>query len=336
MAEFKCPTQVVRTLKTEGVTNVPSIQAVLNLYNKFCSTGTVLDLPRSGRPKISTEESTDQIEQILEEEPRSTLTQISAATGVSRSTIQRRIKSELGLKPYKIQILQELCDDDYDMRVELAQTLIPMLQDPALQNLIFFSDEANFHLSGRVHKQNCRIWGYEKPTQFETEPLHSPKLTAWCMVSSNCVIGPYFFEDQTVTGKNYLNMLENYLHPILVKKRIVRRIIFQQDGAPAHYDLDVRSWLNKKFPGKWIGRRGPIEWAPRSPDLTPLDFFLWGYVKQRVYSTPVPNMSELKSRITESIQLIEPDILQSVFQNLEKRLHLVIENNGKHIEHLLK
>lgn len=50
-------------------------------------------------------------------------------------------------------------------------------------------------------------------------------------------------------------------------------LFFQQDGAPPHYAMPVRNWLNERFPGKWIGRRGAIEWPPRSPDLTPLDFF---------------------------------------------------------------
>ena len=58
---------------------------------------------------------------------------------------------------------------------------------------------------------------------------------------------------------------------------------FQQDGAPAHYGLIVRNWLDSKLPGRWIGRRGPIEWPARSTDLTPLDFYIWGYLKQKVY-----------------------------------------------------
>uniref|UniRef100_A0AAX7UMF9 Uncharacterized protein n=1 Tax=Astatotilapia calliptera TaxID=8154 RepID=A0AAX7UMF9_ASTCA len=49
---------------------------------------------------------------------------------------------------------------------------------------------------------------------------------------------------------------------------------FQQDGAPPHYGCQVRAFLDEQFPGKWIGRRGPVEWPPRSPDLTPLDFYL--------------------------------------------------------------
>ena len=47
-----------------------------------------------------------------------------------------------------------------------------------------------------------------------------------------------------------------------------------QDGAPPHYANPVKIWLNDKFAGKWLGRRGAIDWPARSPDLTPADFFL--------------------------------------------------------------
>ena len=38
------------------------------------------------------------------------------------------------------------------------------------------------------------------------------------------------------------------------------------------YGIYVRRWLGRQFTGHWIGRRGPVEWPPRSPDLKPLDF----------------------------------------------------------------
>ena len=67
--------------------------------------------------------------------------------------------------------------------------------------------------------------------------------------------------------------------------------IFQQDGAPPHYNFDVRAHLNAILPGRWIGRASHndsplLPWPPRSPDLNPCDFFLWGYIKDRVYVPP--------------------------------------------------
>lgn len=80
-------------------------------------------------------------------------------------------------------------------------------------------------------------------------------------------------------------MLENYAFPQFeqIEQESNLKIVFQQDGAPPHFALRVRERLNEKFPGQWIGRGGPILWPPRSPDLSPLDFFLWGYVKDTVY-----------------------------------------------------
>ena len=55
-------------------------------------------------------------------------------------------------------------------------------------------------------------------------------------------------------------------------------------------------FLDATFANRWIGRDGPTPWPPRSPDITPVDFFLWGYVKNKVFSTPVPDITNLKAR----------------------------------------
>jgi hypothetical protein len=74
-------------------------------------------------------------------------------------------------------------------------------------------------------------------------------------------------------------MLQQFLIPQLDKDDQEGRIHFQQDGASPHYLEEVRKYLNTRFPGRRIGGAGPIAWPPHSPDLTSLDFFLWGIVK---------------------------------------------------------
>ncbi|XP_063898861.1 probable RNA-directed DNA polymerase from transposon X-element [Helicoverpa armigera] len=83
-----------------------------------------------------------------------------------------------------------------------------------------------------------------------------------------------------------------------------RAHVMQQDGAPAHYHRAVRSYLDATYPNYWIGRGGPIAWPPRSPDPTPLDFYLWGRVKDLVYGhsgNNIRNVDELKTRILEAL-----------------------------------
>ena len=101
-------------------------------------------------------------------------------------------------------------------------------------------------------------------------------------------------------------MLQEFLIPQLDEDDQEGRIHFHQDGAPPHYLREVREYLNTRFPGRWIGRAAPLAWPPRSPDLTPLDFFLWGFVKDRVFVPPLPaNAVELRNNIKISERLIK-------------------------------
>jgi len=143
--------------------------------------------------------------------------------------------------------------------------------------------------------------------------MKSPKINVWCAMSKHRLIGPFFFQEDTVFAKNYLEMLQGFFIPEIRKLHKVRSAVFQQDGAPAHFSLDVRHYLNNQFPDRWIGRGGPIRWAPRSPDLTPLDFYLWGHLKNNVYKSPIKNLDELKIRIDNEVRSISKRTLSDVF-----------------------
>jgi hypothetical protein len=86
------------------------------------------------------------------------------------------------------------------------------------------------------------------------------------------------------------------------------------------------------FPGRWVGRDGPIPWRPRSPDITPLDFFLWGYVRDIVYRTPVTFLDELKLRIVAAIETVTPQMLENTWREIEYRLDILRATKGAHVE----
>ncbi|GFY28735.1 uncharacterized protein TNCV_3441021 [Trichonephila clavipes] len=72
---------------------------------------------------------------------------------------------------------------------------------------------------------------------------------------------------------------------------------FQNDGALAHFSADVRSALATAFPGRWIGRGGPVNWPALPSNLSCLDFFLWGHMKSLVFASPVDSDEALVARI---------------------------------------
>ena len=110
-------------------------------------------------------------------------------------------------------------------------------------------------------------------------------------------------------------------------------IIFQLDGAPAHWDTgDVRATLNAEFPGHWIGRGGPTPWPPRSPDLTPLDFFFWGFIKTQVYKSPVDGIFQIKRRIRDAVAMVTNGMLAKAWRELMLRVECLRDNGGRHVE----
>ena len=136
-------------------------------------------------------------------------------------------------------------------------------------------------------------------------------------MSSNEIVGPFCFEELTVDQENYLDMLERFFYPFLEKRKLTKKIIFQQNGAPAHFAKSLRSWLNDKFDNRWIGRGGSTSWDPRSPDMTPLDFFLWDYIKNNVYKNNIKDLDDLKIKITQEIRTIKKETLKNVFSKTQ-------------------
>ena len=110
---------------------------------------------------------------------------------------------------------------------------------------------------------------------------------------------------------------------------------YLHDGAPVHHTVAIHTHLNNEFPGRWIGRGGPLKWPPRSPDLTKMDFFMWGYIKDQVYKTPPTTKEDMKVRIREVFQNININVLSHVSRAFENRVHYCLEVAGGHFEHLL-
>ena len=130
--------------------------------------------------------------------------------------------------------------------------------------------------------------------------------------------------EENVTGTSYLKMLEDYVWRQVKQKRIY----FQQNRASAHYFLQVRKWLDKKFPNRWIDRRGSIELPTRSPDLTPPDFFLWGYLKSIIYRDKPSTLTELRNRIATACAEIDNIMCDHVCKSVVKRFERCRDAGG--------
>ncbi|PNF39058.1 hypothetical protein B7P43_G04850, partial [Cryptotermes secundus] len=212
--------------------------------------------------------------------PRNSTRRASRETGIPNVAVWRVLRKRIHLKAYKLSIVQHLTDADKAVRKEFCMQIFHRIQDDEKFPVsVIFSDESTFHASAKVSTHNCRIWGSENPRVFLEHVRDSPKVNMFCVLSKERVYGPFFFMETTITGIVYLDMLQEFLIPQSDEDDQEGHIHFQQDGTPPHYLGEVRLYLNTRFSGRWIGRAAPTAWPPRSPDLTPLDFFLWGFVE---------------------------------------------------------
>lgn len=312
-----------------------SQSTVSKIENKFREMGHVKDLPKGSRKPVSENKQLDVL-LAFQDNPHTSSRQVALDNDMDHSTVLRKLKKEKWY-PYKVSLVQELCEDDFDRRIEFCETIMEQNnRDPMFLSKVLFSDEATFLLNGHVNRQNCRYWATINPHWMQEYGTQYPeKVNVWAGIIGDRIIGPYFFEE-TLTGARYLEFLQNFLLPEL--NRLfpnTNDLWLQQDGAPPHYALLVRNYLDNVFPNRWIGRRGTIEWPPRSPDLTPLDFFLWGYLKSKVYQNKPQNINELKERIRIQVAQITPEVLENVREEFAARLSHCILAEGRQFEHLI-
>ncbi|GFU99503.1 uncharacterized protein TNCV_4763641 [Trichonephila clavipes] len=198
---------------------------------------------------------------------------VAEALDLPRSTVPKIMRNILLYYLYKLQLVQELLPHDFETRHLFSLQFLARLEvDPEWPWDILWTDESHFHLEGSVNTHNCRIWESDNPHSTLQVPLHSPKVTVWCGFSVSFILGPYFFEELgaespvtcSITGQRYASLLRNKIFPHLQARQCLSRIIFMQDGAPAHITCCVKDVLKHHFTEKHVISRQFLHL--RSPD----------------------------------------------------------------------
>jgi len=89
------------------------------------------------------------------------------------------------------------------------------------------------------------------------------------------------------------------------------------------------------FPRKYISRRGDINWPPQSPDLSPMDFFLWGYLKSKVYVNNPTFLVQLRENIRYEMAAIKESACRAIMRNFAVRLNVCHERDRLHLDDII-
>jgi len=147
---------------------------------------------------------------------------------------------------------------------------------------------------------NCRYWSQiNLHWLIEIDHKHKWKINVWCGIIGSRIIGPIFFQE-TLNADRYSVLIETDLFVLLktLPLRLDIVVVPTRRMSVAYIESCPYSTM---FPNKWIGKYGPINYPPRSSDLTILDYYLWGRVKDLVYRERSITRDDMIHRISEAI-----------------------------------
>ena len=213
----------------------------------------------------------------------------------------------------------ELLPGDRQRRSAFCQWLLAR-PDRFLDDLLI-GDESGFAMNATVNTHNLRAYrarGHQ-PHEFDYQRSDTrSKITVWAgLMGNGDIIGP-------VDGIAWYRRRNGRF----------QRLWWAQDGAPCHRTREVTDRLTELFGGRVIALRQAVEWPPRSPDLTPLDYFLWGHLKAKVYVTPPANLEDLRRRITVRMEELQQDrgMIRRAVRDMLRRARLCVERGGGHVD----
>ena len=313
---------------------------VNKFLQKLAATGSRARRAGSGRPRTArTIDNVKAVEDLAlseEDQPGTSLSdrELAKAVGISRSSVRRIVREDLQLKVFKRVAATELNAATQAKRLSRAKDLLRRFKSQDVKK-ICFSDEKIFSVSAPVSLQNDRVRGrVAKKTELPAANLirERQKSRASVMVSlgvtadhkTSVIFVP---PGVKINSMEYQNVI---LGPLLADIRAMGPdFVFQQDGAPSHTSKSTLRFLAEK-------QQPIIEpsmWPPSSPDLNPLDYFVWPALEALVYrGGRIRDVAHLGVKIVSAVEQLGQASIRRAINSWRCRLKKVVQAKGGHIE----
>ncbi|KAM8701702.1 hypothetical protein ACLKA7_004873 [Drosophila subpalustris] len=232
--------------------------------------------------------------------PRVPMRKIVRETGIKRESVRQMAKKHLGLKPYKLQKVQLLTDENKRVRLQRCRQLKRRAAGQRWERILF-TDEKLFTVEQSHNHQNDRIWSQEAPgtSAIVEHRQNSKSVMVWGGI---CASGktPLVFVDQGVK----------------INQEVYRRdILDAEDSAPAHKAKMTQYWYTTHFPD-FISS---VKWPPYSPDLNPMDYSVWSILEARTCAKPHKSLEALKQSLLLEWDRLSPEDLRPIANNFKLR-----------------
>jgi inhibitor of nuclear factor kappa-B kinase subunit alpha len=264
------PTKIFRDLN-----GAVCLRTIKQWCKMLRDTGSIELFSPPGRPRIvRTKGTITKVKNRLQQKRPISTRKLAKEFGISRTSMQRILRSDLGLRPYKKIREPMLTDEHKDKCKKFANWIRTNFRKEETMKILF-SDEKLFDIDGVYNSQNDRVWAVNRAEADEQGGIKQTrkfpqKVMVWLGVCSKGVSPLVIFENGTVDHSRYIQEVL----PVALEygnKVFRNQLTFQQDGAKPHVHHLTQQWCRDNFPS-FIDND---HWPPNSPDLNPLDYSIW-------------------------------------------------------------
>ena len=320
------PTKIFRDLN--GVISLATIER----WCKMIQTDGSINLRKSpGRARtIRTKAAIQKVKMRANRGKKVSSRKLARELGISRTSVQRILCNDLGLRAYKVQIEPLLTDEHKEKRIRFANWIRTNFRKEDTMKILF-SDEKMFDIDGVYNSQNERIWAVDRAEANTRGGIRQrrkfpQKVMVWLAVCSKGVSPLVIFEKGTVDHDRYIKEVL----PIALKygsKVFGNDWTFQQDGATPHTHEKSQAWCAERFPSFIAKDR----WPPNSPDLNPLDYCVWNEFVQAINWGRVTSKATLILELKRSVPKIRADVVFESCRSWTNRLYRLSQDNGNYL-----
>ncbi|CAM4782320.1 unnamed protein product [Rotaria magnacalcarata] len=249
---------------------------------------------------------------------------------VSRSTVRRIIKDDLGYKAFVKRVAPKLTEKQKIKRKSFGLWVRKNIRK-SMTAQILFSDEKRFDLDGMYNRQNERIYAATRDEADEKGAVHRKTkfptgVMVWLGVCYEGITRPVIIENGTIDTNRYIADIL----PVALKdgkQMLGNEFIFQQDGATPHTAKETQQWCKIHFFDFWSKDR----WPPNSPDLNPLDYCVWNELCQHMNWSHVVDKQALINEIKQGAKKIQIEVVRRSVTSWTNRIYKMLENEGNYL-----
>lgn len=317
------PTKIYKDLN--GAVGLRTIERWCKLISE---SGTIELSTSSGRRRsVRTKKVVQKVKTRLKRKNGVTTRKLAQELGISRTTIRRILKTDLGHHPFKKIATPYLPNNHKIRRVKFANWVRHRYRkDETLR--ILFSDEKMFDINGVYNSQNDRIWAPNRDAanaKGGIKPLQKfpQKVMVWLGACSKGVTPLVILDNGTVNHTRYIKEVL----PVALKygnEVFGNNWTYQQDSARAHTHNLSQQWCKDNFPDFIPARR----WPPNSPDLNPLDYSVWDELVHSMRWDNVKSKKTLIDELKRAVKRMRSEVILESCKNWLVRLRRVCKIKG--------